>query len=151
MDLNALGSGILIGAGVIGVTFATRIARRGRTLVEVTSDQESDERVYVWFLRLIGSLFLIFGLMGLLGSVHLVPFGGGRIRNTLATLVVIAMGATFVLCRRSLARTAKRQNEAFWGQQFDERIYLFAFKYGGLVFVTIGLLALCGVITWDGK
>jgi hypothetical protein len=66
--------------------------------------------------------------------------------DTLGAICAIVVGALLVVFHAPLARNARRQNEAFWGERFDERLYLIGFKYGGLLFIAAGVLVLLGVI-----
>jgi hypothetical protein len=66
--------------------------------------------------------------------------------KTVVMLYGVAFGMVVLLLRRYFARQAVRQVERITGRRFDERLYLFGFKYAGLAIAVIALLGLLGVL-----
>ena len=70
-------------------------------------------------------------------------------KHPLWSLIAIGFGLYLLRFRRSFARSAKRQNEAFWGGQYDERHYLIGAVAGGIILVIFGLMTLSGLVPWS--
>ena len=70
---------------------------------------------------------------------------GGRM-NFKEGIILVMTGIASIYFRSVMAKWASEENYRILRIRFDERIYQISFLFGGLLFLVIGTLTLCGVI-----